>query len=98
MLLFFQQLNYLVEQCALAFLATRVFLYRFAFSYRQTDKKKSVCVVLTYRSHRFVLHDQFGGLALLNSSGFLIQGGVALEKSRPYFANTEVNNSLETIW
>lgn len=97
MLLFFQQLNYLVEQRALAFLATRVFLYRFAFSYKQT-KKKSVCVVLTYRSHRFVLRDQFGGLALLNSSGFLIQGGVALGKSRPYFANTEVNNSLEAIW
>lgn len=40
MLLFFQQLNYLVEQCALAFPATRVFLYRFAFSYKKEGKKK----------------------------------------------------------
>lgn len=40
MLLFFQQLNYLVEQRALAFLATRVFLYRFAFSYKKKRKKK----------------------------------------------------------
>lgn len=45
MLLFFQQLNYLVEQRALAFPATRVFLYRFAISYKK--KKKSVCVLLS---------------------------------------------------
>lgn len=46
MLLFFQQLNYLVEQRALAFLATRVFLYRFAFLLQKNEKKKSV--VLTF--------------------------------------------------
>lgn len=82
MLLFFQQLNYLVEQCALAFLATRVFLYRFAFSY----KKKKCVVVLTSPPPPpptrtdlcYVM--SFGGLALLNASGFLIHGGAALEK------------------
>ena len=48
MLLFSQQLNYLVEQRALAFPATRVFLYRFAFSYKKKKKKKKkkVCVLL----------------------------------------------------
>lgn len=60
MLLFFQQLNYLVEQCALAFLATRVFLYRFAFSYKK--KKKCVCCInIEKNPHKFVLCDQLGG-------------------------------------
>lgn len=81
MLLFFQQLNYLVEQCALAFLATRVFLYRFAFSYK---KKVCCCINITTTTtlpHRFVLCVMSsGGLALLNTSGFLIRGGAALEK------------------
>jgi len=41
-----------------------------------------VCVVaLTLKKkHGFVLRDQFWGLALLNSSGFLIQEGAALER------------------
>lgn len=79
MLLFFQQLNYLVEQCALAFLATRVFLYRFAFSYK---KKKCVCCINIEKKNPtnlcYVI--SLGGLVLLHASGFLIQGGAALGK------------------
>lgn len=41
MLLFFQQLNLLVvQQCPLAFLATSIFVYRFAFSKQTKNKKK----------------------------------------------------------
>lgn len=65
MLLFFQQLNYLVEQCALAFLATRVFLYRFAFSYKKKEKtkKKVCCINIKKKPHSFVLCDEFWGVS-----------------------------------
>lgn len=68
LLFFFQQLNYLVEQRALAFLATRVFLYRFAFSYKRKKKKKKVCCCINKKkkkktTHRFVLCDEFWGVS-----------------------------------
>lgn len=44
-----------------------------------------------------MLCDQFWGLALLNSSGFLIQGGAALERKNKglILQIMEVNHSLE---
>lgn len=82
MLLFFQQLNYLVEQRALAFLATRVFLYRFAFSYKKNEKKKCCCINIFKKTPQVCVMSLggVGVLALLNASGFRIGGGAALDK------------------